>query len=141
MKSTPSTSGPIYITKVDYQHLLELVQQERQQTGNRVVERLERELKRAEMVDSYDVLPDVVTMNSRVRLRSAANDSTLEITLVYPRHADIKANKISILAPIATAVLGCRPGDMVVWPMPKGEATYYVETVLHQPEASGDAIS
>ncbi|NVO32010.1 nucleoside diphosphate kinase regulator [Hymenobacter lapidiphilus] len=141
MKSTPSTSGPIYITKVDYQHLLELVRLERQQTGNRVVEGLERELRRAEMVESYDVLPDVVTMNSRVRLRNAANNSTLEITLVYPRHADIKASKISILAPVATAVLGCRPGDTVVWPMPKGEATYLVEAVLHQPEANGDMVS
>ncbi|SET69586.1 nucleoside diphosphate kinase regulator [Hymenobacter actinosclerus] len=138
MKNIPSTSGPIYITKVDYQHLVDLVRQERQVTGNRVVEGLERELKRAEMVDSYDILPDVVTMNSRVRLRNATNNSMLEITLVYPRHADIKANKISILAPVATAVLGCRPGDKVVWPMPKGEATYFVEAVLHQPEASGD---
>lgn len=141
MKTVPSTSGPIYITKVDYQRLLELVRLERQQTGNRVVEGLERELRRAEMVESYAVLPDVVTMNSRVRLRNAANNSTLEITLVYPRHADIKTKKISILAPVATAVLGCRPGDTVVWPMPKGEATYFVEAVLHQPEADGDIAS
>lgn len=141
MKTTPSTSGPIYITRLDYQHLNELTQQEREQTGNRVVERLERELKRAEIVDSYDVLPDVVTMNSRVRLRNAANNHSLEITLVYPRHADIKANKISILAPVATAVLGCRLGDTVVWPMPKGEAKYFVEAVLHQPEAAGDTLS
>ena len=141
MRTIPQTSGPIYVTKPDYERLQQLVRQERQRTGNRQVADLESELKRAQVVDSYDVLPDVVTMNSRVRLRDTASKIELEMTLVYPKYADVKAGKISILAPVGTAVLGCRLGDKIVWPLPKGEATYWVEAILHQPEATGDMVS
>ena len=136
MRTIPQTSGPIYVTRPDYERLQQLVRQERQRTGNRQVADLENELKRAQLVSSDDVLPDVVTMNSRVRLRDTASRHELEITLVWPQYADVRAGKISILAPVGTAVLGCRLGDRIVWPLPEGEAMYWVEAILHQPEAS-----
>ncbi|UOR07385.1 nucleoside diphosphate kinase regulator [Hymenobacter aerilatus] len=132
---------PIYITKPDHDRLQQLVQLERHAHGNERVEALSHELKRAQLVNSYDVLPDVITMNSRVKLRDMRSNAELEITLVYPKYADMKSRKISILAPVATAVLGCRVGDTVVWPVPNGEAKYWVEAILHQPEAAGDWVS
>ncbi|SHK03930.1 nucleoside diphosphate kinase regulator [Hymenobacter psychrotolerans] len=129
---------PIYLTKLDYERLLQIVQTERLSTGNRVIEGLGQELKRARLVASDEIPPDVVTMNSVVRLRELKSGTELEITLVYPRDADAATRKISILAPVATAVLGCRVGDEIEWPVPKGTVSYRVEAVLYQPEAAGD---
>lgn len=128
---------PIYLTKLDYERLLQIVQTERLRTGNRVIEGLGHELKRAKLVASDEIPPDVVTMNSVVRLRELKSGTELEITLVYPKDADAATRKISILAPVATAVLGCRVGDEVEWPVPKGTVSYRIEAVLYQPEAAG----
>lgn len=57
--------------------------------------------------------------------------------MVFPSEADIKANKISILAPIGTAILGYKAGDLIEWPVPAGVKTLRIETVLYQPEAAG----
>lgn len=128
---------PIYITKADHAKLVTLIQAERQVGGDQPVGALDTELKRAKLVDSAVVPPDVVTMNSVVRLRELKSKTELEITLVYPKDADVGRRKISILAPVATAVLGCRVGDQVEWPLPKGTATYAIEAILYQPEAAG----
>jgi regulator of nucleoside diphosphate kinase len=129
---------PIYLTKADHAKLLALVQAERQVSGNQSVVPLGNELKRAKLVESTAIPPDVITMNSVVRLRELQSKTELEITLVYPKEANLAQRKISILAPVATAVLGCRVGDQVLWPVPKGTATYEVEAILYQPEAAGD---
>lgn len=128
----------ICITKADYATLVALVQAERHNSGNQPVGALDNELKRARLVDSTAVPPDVITMNSVVRLRELKSKQELEITLVYPKDADVGRRKISILAPVATAVLGCRVGDHVRWPLPKGIATYMIEAILYQPEAAGN---
>ncbi|MFD2786756.1 nucleoside diphosphate kinase regulator [Hymenobacter rubripertinctus] len=126
----------ILVTKADHVRLLELVAAERQLSGTRVIGRLSSELHRATLVDSAAVPADVITMNSVVRLRELTSQMALEITLVYPKEADVARRKISILAPVATAVLGRRVGDNVTWPLPKGLATYQIEALLHQPEAA-----
>ena len=133
---TKSQASPIYLTKLDHDRLLRLVQLERQEHGVERVSALSHELKRAHLVAAEDIFPDVVTMNSRVRLREVTTSTELEITLVYPQFADIATRKISILAPVATAVLGCRIGDTVHWSLPKGRATYRVEALLSQPAAA-----
>ncbi|MGC9336382.1 MAG: GreA/GreB family elongation factor, partial [Anaerolineae bacterium] len=58
--------------------------------------------------------------------------------LVFPRDADIDQAKISILAPIGTAMLGYRVGDVFTWEVPEGTRRLRVKEILYQPEASGD---
>lgn len=95
---------------------------------------LRTELERADIVDSADVPHDVVTMNSTVRLRDLDSGDTESYTLVYPDRANIAENKLSILAPIGTAVLGYRVGDVITWRVPSGQRRVQVEEVLDQPE-------
>lgn len=128
----------IHLTKADHHKLLVLVQAERRISGDRFIGPLSQELKRAKLVESTAIPPDIITMNSVVRLREMRSKTELEITLVYPKEANVNSRKISILAPVATAVLGCRVGDTIKWPLPKGMATYKVEAILYQPEAAGD---
>ncbi|MBC8869410.1 MAG: nucleoside diphosphate kinase regulator [Planctomycetes bacterium] len=98
---------------------------------------LRSELQRAVIVDSDEVPYDVITMNSTVRLRDLDTGEVETYTLVYPGQADIAANKLSILAPIGTAILGYRVGDVVRWRVPSGERRLQIEEVLYQPEREG----
>ena len=129
-------ADPIVITEADLERLQDLVNgsrgAKRQEAGN--LDRLEGELDRAEIVEPGEMPPDVVTMNSRVRLLDVERNETMEFDLVYPASADGAHGKVSILAPIGTAILGFREGDTVTWPVPGGTRTLRIEKVLSQPE-------
>lgn len=105
----------IFITEKDRTKLLALIYDIIQQDidGKDYVKQLEGELKKAQIVGERGLPLDVVTMNATVLLRMDGFEET--VTLVYPEHADVSNNKISVLSPIGTAILGCRKGDSYVW--------------------------
>ena len=96
----------------------------------------EEELDRARIVSAGSVPADVVTMNSRVRMTDLDTGKEMTYTLVFPREADFSQGKISVLAPIGTAILGYRAGDVIEWRVPGGRRKLRVEEILHQPEAA-----
>ena len=129
----------IYITDYDVNRLKELLQigigfAERDRSS---LETLQGELDRAHIVDPTAVPHDVVTMNSRVRLTDIETNEEHVYTLVFPSEANVEQRKISILAPIGTAILGYRVGDTVKWSVPGGIRTLRLEEILYQPEAAG----
>ncbi|WP_299985641.1 nucleoside diphosphate kinase regulator [uncultured Pontibacter sp.] len=129
----------IYLTEQDYKRLVDLVQQQRQGAGMQPnIAKLGEELKRAKRVASEEIPAEVVTMNSSVLLRDLKSGKEMEITLVYPKDADVNTRKISILAPVGTAIIGCKEGDEIEWPVPSGTINYKIEKVTFQPEASGN---
>ncbi len=95
---------------------------------------LRRELDVAQVVDPGEVPCDVITMNSTVRLRDMKTKETETFTLVYPNEANIADGKLSILAPLGTAILGYRVGDLVRWQVPSGVGRWLVEELVFQPE-------
>ena len=97
---------------------------------------LEQELDRAQIVSPSQVPEDVVTMNSRVRVKDVETGEDKTYTLVFPRDADFAQGKISVLAPIGTAILGYRVGDVIEWRVPGGRRKLRVEEVMYQPEAA-----
>ena len=99
---------------------------------------LEEELDRADVVDPSAIPSNVVTMNSQVRIEDVDTGMVNVYTLVFPSDASIAERKISILAPIGTALLGSRVGSTVNWPVPAGRRTMRIKAVLYQPEAAGD---
>ncbi len=94
------------------------------------LEDLDFELERAVVVDALDVPPSVVTMQSRVRVADLDSGERREFVLVYPSEANVSANRISVLAPLGTAVLGYREGDDVEWIMPSGLRRLRIERVM-----------
>jgi len=99
---------------------------------------LEAELLRAEVVPPSEVPPTTVTMNSTVRFR-VGPDETFQLTLVYPRDANGSADRISVLAPVGSALLGLSQGDGMEWPKPGGGTVRVViEEVTYQPERAGE---
>ena len=98
---------------------------------------LSQELERATLVAPEALPADVVSMNSTVRFR-LANGKQSTLTLVYPKDLDQSGDKISILAPVGSALLGLKCGDTINWPLPSGEmSSITVEEVLYQPERAG----
>jgi regulator of nucleoside diphosphate kinase len=102
---------------------------------------LEEEIARANVVEPAQVPPTVVTMNSTVRFKVESSDTEFSLTLVYPRDADGSNDKISILAPVGSALLGLAEGDEITWPAPGGGMMVVkIIEVTYQPERSGDVV-
>ena len=74
---------------------------------------LQEELERANIVSSKQVPPNIVTLNSKVLLRDMDTSEEMTYSLTFPKHADIAQGSISVLAPIGTAILGYREGDVI----------------------------
>jgi regulator of nucleoside diphosphate kinase len=95
---------------------------------------LQQELDRASVVAPAEIPPDVVTM---VRVREITSGELTTYSLVFPDQADIEQGRISVVAPIGTAMLGQRVGDEFEWQVPAGPVRLRVEEVFYQPEAAG----
>lgn len=96
------------------------------------------ELDRAKVLPPEKMPPDVVTMNSIVKLDYLNSSKTMQIEIVYPRQADTTKRKISIFAPVATAMLGYRKGDIIKLEVPGGLTELRIADIVYQPEAAGD---
>ena len=100
---------------------------------------LQAELDRADVVDPQDIPPQVVTMNSTVRFSMVETGKEFCLTLVYPRDMDGSADKLSIFAPVGSALLGLSVGDELAWPGPGGKSmTVQVKDIVYQPESAGE---
>jgi regulator of nucleoside diphosphate kinase len=100
---------------------------------------LEAELARAEIVEPKDIPPTVVTMNSTVSFEVESSGQQFSLTLVYPKDVDASGQKISVLAPVGSALLGLSQGDAIEWPKPGGGKLHVrIKEVTYQPERSGD---
>jgi regulator of nucleoside diphosphate kinase len=90
---------------------------------------LASELERAVLVAREEIPAEVVTMDSVVRVLDLSSGERREYTLVYPAEANLDAGRISVLAPLGTALLGYREGDELEWLMPGGLRSLRIEKV------------
>ncbi|HPA18728.1 MAG TPA: GreA/GreB family elongation factor [Verrucomicrobiae bacterium] len=97
--------------------------------------RLAHELDRAEVVPAADVPGDVIAMDSVVELENLASGERLTFTLAFPEWADADHDRISVLAPLGSAMLGYREGDWFEWPTPGGTVRMAVRRVVSPRQA------
>ncbi len=128
----------IFVTEQDHQKLMQLLEGARQRQHRDLahVEQLDEELDRAHIVPAVEIPADVVTMNSQVALRDLDTGGEMVLTLVFPHEANVDQQRVSVLAPLGTAVLGYRSGDIIEWQVPGRTRRLQVERVLYQPEAA-----
>lgn len=131
---------PIQVTEFDLERLKKLLfdAQFTELRKSAYLERLETEINRAVVVAPKDIPSDVVTMNSTVCIEDLDTKEEEIYTLVFPENANLSQGKISILAPIGTAMLGYEVGDTFEWQVPAGTRRLLIKKILYQPEASGD---
>jgi regulator of nucleoside diphosphate kinase len=88
------------------------------------------ELDRALVVAPGEMPEKVVTMHAAVHVLDLESGQRQELALVSPAEADVKAGRISVLAPLGIALLGYREGDKVEWLMPGGLRRMRIERVV-----------
>ena len=127
----------ILLSSFDSNRLQQLIEM----VGDRPdLDALREELDRAEIIEPEDVPPNLVTMNSVVRFVDEAGKES-ELRLVFPDTADVEGNRVSIFAPVGSALIGLSIGDSIDWPLPNGRTRRLrVMGISYQPEAAGDPI-
>lgn len=136
------TAPSITLTRLDVQRLERLIDNlsEKDQAAPGVIA-LQTELDRADTVVGHDEVPaDVVTMNSRVHCREEGSGKDYHLTLVYPKNANADEGKISILAPVGSALLGLKVGQHIDWPAPGGKTLKLTLLEVESQPANGGAF-
>ena len=129
----------IFVTDDDARKLRALLEdvRERSVRDREHLQQLDDELDRARVVSASEIPTDVVTMNSELALRDLDTGEEMVFRLVFPSGANADQHRISVLAPLGTAVLGYRAGDAIEWIVPGRTRRVRIERVLYQPEAAG----
>jgi regulator of nucleoside diphosphate kinase len=137
------SSTTLFVTQDDLRELRDMI--DRAQADSNVetanLAKLKAELERARVVAPREVPHDAVTMNSTATLYDLDTREREVYTLVYPWQADAEDNRISVLAPIGTAMIGARVGDTIKWPVPAGMRRFRIEELIYQPEREGALTS
>ncbi|HEX5489291.1 MAG TPA: nucleoside diphosphate kinase regulator [Rhodanobacteraceae bacterium] len=132
------TRTPITLSRLDVERIESLLEAPALRESP-VAKKLREEFDRAEIVEPSGMPHDVVSMNSSADCVDESNDKHYTLTLVYPKDADADAGKISVLAPVGSALLGLRVGQSIDWPGNGGRTLKLKVTAIHyQPEAAGD---
>lgn len=127
------------ITINDYQRLLGFVELASFKTKMPVVtNKLVERLGAAKLFPQNQIAKNVITMNSRVKLKDLRTNRVAEITITFPQDADSREGRVSVFSEIGLALLGQNENDIVSWRVPNGIGSFVVEEVIYQPEAAGD---
>jgi len=133
-----STKPNVIISTLDAERLEKIIDALPHSASN-IAAKLEEEIARAECVEPRLMPPTVVTMNSTVRFKVESSTEEFCMTLVYPKDVDASGSKVSILAPVGSAMIGLSEGDSIAWPRPGvGELNVRVEEITYQPERAGE---
>lgn len=131
--------GNIILEKKEYVYLkriLNISGYAKDYTVQNSLIKLLEEIKKAQILDDNDVPKDVVRFNSIVAI--ASNDGwKKELQVVIPKDKDLTLNKISVLAPMGTALLGYAKGDVVDWDLPRGKQQVSIVDVKQEESLKG----
>ena len=133
-------SRNIAVSRTDLQRLQSLLESHFVEVignGRAHLKELKRKLELATVVDSSEMLPDIVTMNSTFNLFDLDRNESETFTLVYPDEACIAEGKLSILSPLGAEIFGRRVGASVTLYLLNRETRKRVEKISFQPERSG----
>jgi len=130
----------VYMTSFDMERLESLIQTHRSSSPKRKarIDRLEKELDRAVIVDPKDIPADVVTMNTKLRLRDETSGEEMVLSLVFPADADLDEEPDLRARPDrARRSWAIGWATSIEWEVPSGTKTFRITETLYQPEASG----
>ena len=108
-----NTRPPILISDVETNQLHKIARSAADKFED-IADELMTELERAEKCPAGQVPPNVVRMQSNVRfVTDRGTEHSIE--LVYPEDAAIIRDRLSILSPIGTALIGLSEGQVMSW--------------------------
>ena len=94
--------------------------------------KLAAELDNNPMVLEKEAFPkDVIRIHSEVTLQELKTKKEISFTLVLPGEANVQLKKVSVYAPMGTAVIGYKEGDEFIWEMPSGQKAFTILRVTN----------
>ncbi len=84
----------------------------------------------AKVIDPKTVPKDCVRFACRVLVENLDSQEEIEYMLVGADEADIKKGKISVSSPLASAMIGKKPGDEIIVQAPGGKRIYEIIDIL-----------
>jgi len=127
------------ISEFDQTRLLEVLETLKEEGGGRRWARgdkLREKFASAKALVPEEIPPDVITMNSIVRVRDLESEKEGVYNLVFPSHSKPLEGRVSVLSSLGIALFGCRIGDELEWDTPKGCKLLKVIGLIYQPEAA-----
>ena len=93
---------------------------------------IEAKLSESEVIDISKIEPTgKVIFGTTVTLFNLDTDESVSYQIVGEDEADVAAGKISVVSPIARAIMGKPDGEEVVVKVPAGEVQYEIEKIEH----------
>lgn len=105
---------------------------ERQSMIEGRIAEIQSKIATAEVVNPAEIKSDRVVFGATVTIADVEEEEEVTYQIVGIDEADVKAGKISIMSPIARALIGKKEGDIVVVHSPKGEKEYEVVSFKFQ---------
>lgn len=93
---------------------------------------LESKLSRMEIIDISTIKSERVTFGAKVEIENLDSGDIRIYKIVGPDESDIKNNMISVLSPIARALIGKKVGDEAVVVTPSGEVEYEIISISYE---------
>ena len=93
---------------------------------------IEAKLSESEIIDISKIEPTgKVIFGTTVTLFNLDTDESVSYQIVGEDEADVASGKISVVSPIARAIMGKPDGEEVVVKVPAGEVQYEIEKIEH----------
>lgn len=105
---------------------------ERQGLTEARIRHIESQLADAQVIDITKIRPTgKVIFGATVTLFDVGNDEQVRYKIVGEDEADIKASKVSVMSPLAKAMIGKSAGDAAIVETPSGQREYDIEDIAH----------
>ena len=111
----------------EYQALCDLIKRNPKE-GHQLSE----ELDRAIVIKEEELNKKIIRVGSEVEFEVVKTKNKMKIQLVLPEESNLKVQKISIFAPLGTALIGFSENDEVEWEMPGGKMTLKILKVSNE---------
>lgn len=133
----------VILANTEFEHLKEIMsgaQFTQELTYRLAWEKFRRELKEAKLLDYEEMPADVIRFYSMVQIETPWNVKK-SYQIVPPEKADLKNNRISVLAPMSLALFGYAEGDEFEWQFPVGiKKIKILEVVNFKPQIKVAAV-
>ena len=93
---------------------------------------IENKLSKMEIIDISNIKSEKVTFGAKVEIENLDSGDVRTYKIVGPDESDIKNNLISVLSPIARALIGKKVGDDAVVVSPSGEVEYEIINISYE---------
>lgn len=126
MKPIPTFS------KSEHQLLRELAKKNINTANSKDIMLLNQELDRGVVIKDDAENDNFIRLNSKVTVEDLSAKRNVTFQIVLPSMANVRENKISVLAPLCIAIIGFKEKDQIDWELPAGTKTFKVVSVKNE---------